>query len=153
MSLPVRSPRNTNGLWAIYKNKLLNTEVHTYMCRDGSVGIATRYGLDGPAIESRWGASFSAHIRTGRGAPPNILNNGYRVFPGGKVAGAWPWPPTPSRAEVKERVEQYLYSHYGPSWPVLVWTVPLPLPLPLPLSFIHTYIWCFTSPGSFVFLC
>ena len=23
--------------------------------RDNSVGIATRYGLDGPGIESRWG--------------------------------------------------------------------------------------------------
>jgi hypothetical protein len=26
--------------------------------RDGSVGIATRYGLDGPGIESRWGRDF-----------------------------------------------------------------------------------------------
>jgi hypothetical protein len=26
--------------------------------RDSSVGIATRYGLDGPAIESRWGRDF-----------------------------------------------------------------------------------------------
>ena len=25
------------------------------MGRDGSVGIATRYGLDGPGIESPWG--------------------------------------------------------------------------------------------------
>ena len=28
------------------------------MCRDSSVGIATRYGLDGPQIESRWGRDF-----------------------------------------------------------------------------------------------
>jgi len=35
--------------------------------RDSSVGIATRYGLDGLGIESRWGASFSAPIQTGRG--------------------------------------------------------------------------------------
>ena len=26
------------------------------MGRDSSVGIATRYGLDGPGMESRWGA-------------------------------------------------------------------------------------------------
>jgi hypothetical protein len=26
--------------------------------RDGSVGIATRYGLEGPGIESRWGRDF-----------------------------------------------------------------------------------------------
>ena len=28
------------------------------MGRDSSVGIATRYGLDGPGIESRWGQDF-----------------------------------------------------------------------------------------------
>ena len=28
------------------------------MGRDSSVGIATRYGLDGPGIESRWGRDF-----------------------------------------------------------------------------------------------
>ena len=28
------------------------------MDRDSSVGIATRYGLDGPGIESRWGRDF-----------------------------------------------------------------------------------------------
>jgi hypothetical protein len=26
--------------------------------RDSSVGIATRYGLDGPGIQSRWGRDF-----------------------------------------------------------------------------------------------
>jgi hypothetical protein len=26
--------------------------------RDSSVGTATRYGLDGPGIESRWGQDF-----------------------------------------------------------------------------------------------
>ena len=28
--------------------------------------------------------------------PPNLLYNGYRVFPGDKAAGAWRWPPTPT---------------------------------------------------------
>ena len=30
----------------------------TFGGRDSSVGIATRYGLDGPGIESRWGRDF-----------------------------------------------------------------------------------------------
>ena len=32
---------------------------------DSSVGIATRYGLDGPRIESRWWARISIPIQTG----------------------------------------------------------------------------------------
>jgi hypothetical protein len=53
-------------------------------CGPGSVvGIATGYGLDGPVIESRWGARFSAPVQTGPGAHP-ALYNGYRVFPGVK---------------------------------------------------------------------
>jgi hypothetical protein len=37
----------------------------------------------------------------------------------------------PRTAEVKERVEVYLYSASGPSWPVLGRTLPLPLPSPV----------------------
>jgi len=42
------------------------------MGRDSSVGIATRFGIDGPAIKSRWGggARFSAPVQTGPGAHP-----------------------------------------------------------------------------------
>jgi hypothetical protein len=54
--------------------------------RDNSVGIATGYGLDGPGIESRWGARFSAPVLW---VPPSFLYDGYRVFPGGKAAGQW----------------------------------------------------------------
>ena len=70
-------------------NMKFNKVVQFFWRRDSSVGIATRYGLDGPGIESRWGARFSAPVQTGPGAPPSLLYNGYRVFPGGKAAGAW----------------------------------------------------------------
>ena len=53
-----------------------------------SVSIATDYGLDGPGIESRWGARFSAHPDPPWG-PPSLLYNGYWVFPGGKATGDW----------------------------------------------------------------
>ena len=33
------------------------------MSWDSSVGIATRYRLDGPGIESRWGVKLSAPVR------------------------------------------------------------------------------------------
>jgi len=45
-----------------------------YLCvitlegRYSSVGITTRYGLDGPGVESRWGTKFSAPVPTGFGA-------------------------------------------------------------------------------------
>ena len=40
--------------------------------RDSSVGIATRYGLDGPGIESQGGggAKFSAPVQNGPGVHP-----------------------------------------------------------------------------------
>ena len=56
--------------------------------RDSSVGIATRYGLHGPRIESRWGEIFRTCPDRPWG-PPSLLYNGYRVFPGGKAAEAW----------------------------------------------------------------
>ena len=46
------------------------------------VGIATGYGLDGPGIESRWGARFSAHVETGPGAHPASCKFGTGSFPG-----------------------------------------------------------------------
>ena len=63
--------------------------IRTFVGRDSSVGIATRYGLDGPRIESWCGARFSAPFRTGPGAHPSPLYNGYRVIPGGKAAEVW----------------------------------------------------------------
>ena len=49
-----------------------------------SVGIATGYGLDGPGIESRCGARFSAPVQTGPGAHPASCTMGTRSFPGVK---------------------------------------------------------------------
>jgi hypothetical protein len=62
-------------------------------------GIATGYGLDGPGIESRWGAIFSAPVRTW--GPSSLLYNGYRVFPEGRERpGRDADPSPPSRAVV-----------------------------------------------------
>jgi len=71
--------------------------IYIYMCvcvcvfvcfvgRDSSVGIATRYGLDDPGIESWWGRDFPYSSRPALG-PPSLLYNGYQVFPGVKQPG------------------------------------------------------------------
>ena len=89
------------------------------MGRDSSVGIATRYGLDGPGIESRWGERFSASVQTGPGSHPASYTMGTGSFPGVKRPGRGVDYPSPSSAEVKEGLELYIYSPSGPSWPFL----------------------------------
>ena len=92
--------------------------------RDNSVCIATRYGLDGQWIESRWGRNFLHPSRPAL-APTQPPIQRVPGLSRGKEAGAWRLARTPSSAEVKERVELYLYSPPGPSWTVLVWPLPL----------------------------
>jgi len=65
-------------------------------CGPGSmVSIATGYRLDGPGIESQWGARFSAPVQTGPGAHPAPCTVGTGSFMWVTMAGAWCWPLTP----------------------------------------------------------
>jgi len=80
----------------------------TFLCRDRSIGIATRYGLDGPGIDSRWGARFSAPVQTGPGPHPASYTVGTGSFPWVKWPGRGNDHPPTSSAEVKERVELLL---------------------------------------------
>jgi len=57
------------------------------MGRDSSVGIATLYGMDGPGIESRWGAISSATVHTDPEAHPASYTTGTGSFPGVKRPG------------------------------------------------------------------
>jgi hypothetical protein len=47
-----------------------------YLCRDGSVVIATRYGLEDRGIESRGGTRFSAPLQTGSRTYPAYCKMG-----------------------------------------------------------------------------
>ena len=83
--------------------------------RDSSVGIATRYGLDGSEIESRFGARFSAPFQTGPGAHPASCTMGTGSFPGLKLPGRdVDHPP-----HLEGRVEICICSPSGPWWPVI----------------------------------
>jgi len=79
------------------------------MGRDSSVRVATRCGPDDPRIESQWGARFSAPVETGPGAHTASCQMGT----GSLSQGRGVEHPPHSRAEVKERVELYLYSPFG----------------------------------------
>ena len=87
--------------------------------------MGIRYRLDGLGIESRWGARFSAPVRTGPGAHPASYTMGTGSFPGVKRPGRGVDHPRPTSADVEGRVELYICSHSGPSWPVLGRPLPL----------------------------
>ena len=103
---------------------IFNALIYSTVGRDSSVGIATRYGLEGPWIESRWGARFSAPVQTGTGAYPASCTMGTGSFLGVKLLGRGAYHPPPSKCRGQERVGLYLYSPSGPSW--LVMGAPLP---------------------------
>ena len=80
----------------------------------GAVGIATRYELDGPGIESRWRWDYPKPSRLALD-PSSLPDNRDRVFPARKAAGRGVDHSATSRAEGKERVELHIYSPSGPS--------------------------------------
>jgi hypothetical protein len=87
---------------------------------DSIVGIVAHYRLDGLGIENRQGTRFSTPIQTGPGSHPASYKMSTGSFPGVKKQ---PWHgidhPPPSSSEVKEKVELYIYTPFGPSWSFL----------------------------------
>jgi hypothetical protein len=82
------------------------------------------------------GAGFAAPVQTEPGAHPASYRVGSGVKrPGRRVDN----PPPPSRAEVKESDELYLFSPSGPSWAVLVRNLSVPLTLPLQMYWIRKF--------------
>ena len=81
---------------------------------DSAVGLATRYRLNGPGIESQGGREF-LHPYSPALEPtqPPI-----QWVPGVTRPGRGVDHPHPSNAKVKERVEVHLYSTSGSSWHV-----------------------------------
>jgi hypothetical protein len=95
--------------------------------RDSTVGIATRYRLDGQGTESRRRRDFPRLSRPGL---PSPLYNGTGSFPGVKR----PRPAvdqSPYLAPRLKKEQSYTSTPLsGHSWPLLGEILPLPLPLP-----------------------
>ena len=78
------------------------------MGRDSSIGIATRYGLEGPGIESWWGGREFPHLSRPALRPTQPpVQRVPDLFPGVKRPGRDTDHPPPSSPEIKERVELY----------------------------------------------
>jgi len=99
----------------MFNTQVEKIETHVLWSWDSILGIATRYGLDCPGIESRGGEIF----RTCPDQPWGSYTVGTGSFPGVKRPGRSVDHPPPSSTEVKERVELYLFFLSEPSWPVL----------------------------------
>jgi hypothetical protein len=69
-----------------------NLLLHLTVRRDSSVGIMTRYELDGAGIESRWGDDIFYTCPDRPWGPPSLLYSWYQVFSRGKAVGTWCWP-------------------------------------------------------------
>jgi hypothetical protein len=100
--------------------------------RDSSVGIATRYRLDGPGIESRWGRDFPHPSRSAPGAYPASCIMGTGSFRGGgavKLPGRGADHPPPHLSAEIMKGYSYTSTHsLGLRGPL--YGEPLPYPIP-----------------------
>jgi len=105
-------------IYYLFTNLYIYTYIYTHKS-SSSVGIATRYRLESPEIESCWGRYFPHPSRPALGPtqPPTQWVPGLS----GVNAAGRSWPPTPFRAEVKEIGQLYLCSLSELSWPVIGW--------------------------------
>jgi len=93
--------------------------------RDSSVGTATRYGLDGPGIESLWGARYFEPVLTRPVAHPASYTTDNCSFPWVKrPERAVDHPPHLTSSLKKEY--SYISSPSLGSWPVVGWPLPFP---------------------------
>jgi hypothetical protein len=130
------------ALWQSFYIRNINSIYKNCDGRDSSVSIETRYRLDGPGIKFRCCRDFPHPSRLALRVtqPPKQWVPG--SFSGVNRSGRGVDHPPPSITEVKERVELYLYSPSGPSWPVLGWLFTFSLQ-ELQIAFYFTWENCF----------
>jgi len=70
-----------------HNNFIYNITTDTGVDRDSAIGTTTRYGLDGPGVESRWGRDFPHPSRPTLWAHPASCKIGTVSFAGVKRPG------------------------------------------------------------------
>ena len=119
------------GTWVLKDTRasreLIVTDTNAYLSGIAQSVQRLATGLDGPGIETRWGREFPHPSRPALRPtlPPIQWVPGLSRGQSGR--GVALTTHSPSGAEVERRVELYIYSPSGPSWPVLGLTLPLPL--------------------------
>jgi hypothetical protein len=99
---------------SVTHTRLYCTRILFVVGRDSSVAIATRYGLDGSGIESRWLRNFPHPFKPALGPTQPPIQWVPGLSRGVKRPGRGSDHPSQPSAEVKERVELYIYSVSGP---------------------------------------
>jgi hypothetical protein len=117
--------------------------------RDSIVGIAARYGLDGPGSNPGGGTDVLQPSRPAL-RPTQAPIQWIPVFLGDKVAGrVVAWAAILPSDEVKERVALYHPSPSGPSWPGLGWTLTFTI-LPASLISFREEVSCTHMGGDLI---
>jgi hypothetical protein len=111
--------------WSVCVCVYTHTRIRVYVSRDTVVGIATWYAMDRPEIESRWRRDFPHPPKPALGPTQPPVWWAPDLFPEGKRPGRGVNHPSPSSTDVKEKVELYLYSPSGSSWPAQEWNFTL----------------------------
>ena len=97
---------NPGNIWDSYGVDCLRYVKHE-VGRDRSIGTAGLSGDRNPLRDEVFRNSPD-HYR----GPPSLLHNAYRIFPRGKAAGSWRWPPNPHL--VPKLKEEYSYASTSP---------------------------------------
>ena len=107
-----------SGTWYQTKVCISNAYIILYfLCtgvgRASSVGIATRCRQDGPGIQFPWRRDFSHTSRPALGPTQPLIEKVPGLFPGRKQPGRGLNHPPTFSADVKGKVELYLYHPLG----------------------------------------
>ena len=87
---------------AFHPTATLGGKVYNKLGRGSSVGVGTRYGLEGPEIKSRWGRDLPHRFQSGPGAHPATCIVGTRCFLGVQRLGRGVDHPPPLTPKLKK---------------------------------------------------